>query len=175
MTKCLYEGGLKSSWADYDAMVEFDQMWFTFQFFLFNFYFFSLAVHTLLPSGVAALGFPWYRSSQSWSLNKSSTADMTSLSIWNYFPAKCFFVHVGEQKIVRWCQIRKIWRLINQFKATATLSSHCNHRLVCRSIVLVKQDSPCQFSRQFWIVSSTTFRSPELLIQCGLSGKKQCS
>ena len=40
--------------------------------------------------------------------------------------------------IVRWCQIRWIWRVINQFKATVTHSSHCNHIRVCRSIVLVK-------------------------------------
>ena len=33
------------------------------------------------------------------------------------------------------------------FKATVMHSSHCNHRFVCRSIVLVKQDSLCQFSR----------------------------
>ena len=64
----------------------------------------------------------------------------------------------------------------NQFKATVVHSSHCNYRLVCRSIVLVKQDSLCQFSRLFWNVSSTTFQSPELLIQYGfISGRKQSS
>ena len=30
--------------------------------------------------------------------------------------------HAGEQERVRWCQIRRIWRVINQFKATIT---HC--------------------------------------------------
>ena len=55
-------------------------------------------------------------------------------------PNQVFF-YVGEQKIVRWCQIRRIWRAINQFKATVTHKSHYNHRFVCRSIVLVKQDS----------------------------------
>ena len=79
---------------------------------------------------------------------------------------------VAEQKIVRWCQIRRIWRVINQFKATVTHSSHCNHIRVCRSIVLVKQDSLHQFSRPFWNVSSTTFQSPELLIQCGFIWKE---
>ena len=67
-------------------------------------------------------------------------------------PSQVFF-HVGEQKIVRWCQIRGPWRVINQFKATVTPSSHCNHRLVCRSIVLVKQDSLCQFSRPINVLS----------------------
>ena len=39
--------------------------------------------------------------------------------------------------------------LINNFKSTVMHSSHCNQRLVRRSIVLVKQDSLRQFSRQF--------------------------
>ena len=78
-------------------------------------------------------------------------------------PNQVCFCHVGEQKIVRWCQIRRLWRVINQFKATFMHNSHCNHRLVCRSIVLVKQDSIHQFSRLFWNVSNTIF--PELLIQ----------
>ena len=63
-------------------------------------------------------------------------------------------------------------RLINQFKTTVTHSSHCNFSshlsgTMCRIIVLVKQDSLCQFSRLFWNASSTAFQSPELLIQCG--------
>ena len=64
---------------------------------------------------------------------KSSTADMTSSSVRYCFPAKCI-IHAGEQKLVRWCHIMRIWRVIKQFKATITHSSHCNHRLVCRSI-----------------------------------------
>ena len=64
-------------------------------------------------------------------------------------PSRVFF-HVGEQKIVRWCQIWRIWR-INQVKATVTHSSHCNHRLLHRSIDLVKLDSLRQFSRSFWL------------------------
>ena len=45
-----YEGGLKSSYADYDAMVEFHQMWFIFQHSLP-----CAAVHILFSIGVAAL------------------------------------------------------------------------------------------------------------------------
>ena len=62
-----------------------------------------------------------------------------------------FFSFWGTEYIVRCCQMRRIfnsiffslsiWRVINQFKATVTHNSHCNHRFVCRSIVLVKQDS----------------------------------
>ena len=44
-----------------------------------------------------------------------------------------FFSHVREQK--------------STSSATVMLSSHCDHRLACRSIVLVKQDSLHQFSR----------------------------
>ena len=33
-------------------------------------------------------------------------------------PSQVFFFHVEEQKVVRWCQIRRIWRMVNQFKAT---------------------------------------------------------
>ena len=80
--------------------------------------------------------------------------------------------HVGEHKIVRWCQIGRMWRVINQFKATVMHNSHCNHRLVCRSIVLVKRDSLRQFSKPFWNASSTTLQSPELLTQCGFIWKE---
>ena len=41
---------------------------------------------------------------------------MTSSSIWYCFPSKCLFM-LGNRKIVRWCQIRWLWRVINQFKA----------------------------------------------------------
>ena len=70
------------------------------------------------------------------------------------------FLHVGEQKIATRSQIR-FWRVINinQFKATVTHSSHCNHRLVCRSIILVKQDSLRQFFRPS--PKCTIFQSPE--------------
>ena len=46
-----YEGGLKGSWADYDAMVKFDQMWCIFQHV-------SPAVHILLPSVLQHLDSP---------------------------------------------------------------------------------------------------------------------
>ena len=61
-----------------------------------------------------------------------------------------------------------IWRMHDQpvQYATVTHSSHCNYRLVCKSIVLVKQDSLCQFSGCFEMslldLLSTTFQSPEL-------------
>ena len=72
----------------------------------------------------------------------------------------------------RWCQIRRVWRVI---KATVMHNSHCNHRLVCRIIVLLKQDSLGQFSRPFWNVSSSTtctFQSLELRIQYGFIWKE---
>ena len=164
----IYEGGLKSSWADYDAMVEFVQMWFIFQHSLP-----CAAVHIVLPlvwqrldsRGIEALILILEK--------KSSTADMTSSSVRYCFPAKCF-IRVGEQKIVRWCQIRRVWRVINQFKDTVTHSSHYNHKLVCRSIVLVKQDSLRQiypYSRNVSIV--LLFKVLNYLCSVGLSGTIQ--
>ena len=91
----------------------------------------SLVIHTLLPSVLQHLGFPWYRSShpdpqkchqlQMWP-DLICIHYVTSSSVRYCFPAKK--IHVGEQKIVRWCQIRRIWREINQFKATVRHSSH---------------------------------------------------
>ena len=96
---------------------------------------------------------------------------MISSSVWYCFPAKCAS-WCWEQKIVRWCQIRRIWRVINQFKSSHAQQPYCNLRLVCRSIVMVKQDSFHQFSRLFWNVPSTTFQNPELLIQCAFIWKE---
>ena len=39
------------------------------------------------------------------------------------FKAKCFFFHVGEQNIFRWCKISRMCRVINQFKATVTAAA----------------------------------------------------
>ena len=89
---------------------------------------------------------------------------------------RMIFVHVGEQKIVRWCQIRRLWRVINQFKATVTPSSHCSHRLVCRSIVLVKQDSLRQFpgrSTKASIQVVLLFNVLYYLSSVGLSGSRK--
>ena len=148
-------------------MVEFYQMWFVFQHSpapVRTTHFFHQCCSAWIPGGIEALILI---------LEKSSTADMTSSLVRYCFPAKCCcFFQFGEQKRVRWCQIRRIWRVIYQFKATVTHSSYYNHRLVCRSIVLVKQDSVCQFSRPFCKVSSTTFQSPKLLIQCGFIWKE---
>ena len=112
----------------------------------------SPAVHTLLI-GVAAHGFPWYRRSCYPDPRKSPQLQMWPHHWFNTISQPSggffFFFGGGEQKIVRWCQIRRIWRVIKQFIDTVMHSRHCNHRLVCRSIVLVKQDSLCQFSKYY--------------------------
>ena len=104
---------------------------------------------------------------QIWPHHRSDTASQPSV------------FDVGEQKIVRWHQIRRIWRMINQIKATVKHSSHCNHRCGCRSIVLVKQDSlHHQFFRPLWNDSSTPSQKVlNYLSSVGLSGtsRKQCS
>ena len=118
--------------------------------------------------GVAALGYPWYRISPR---KSPPTADLIMGPM--LLHSQVFF-HVGEQKIVRWYQIRRIWIVMNQFKATVMHISHCSHRLVCRSIVLVlvKLDSLCQFSRPFTECLLYYFQSPELLIHYGLLWKE---
>ena len=76
---------------------------------------------------------------------------MTLSSVLYWLPSQVLFFYVEEQKIVRWFQIMRIWRVINQLKATVIMhSSHnCNNRIVCGSIVPVNQDSLLQFSRLF--------------------------
>ena len=121
--------------------------------------------------GVAALGFPWYSSSH------PHPRKIPQLQI-NYdlisgpilLPSQVFF-HVGEHKIVRWCQIRRIYRVINQFKITFTHSSHCNHRLACRSIVLVIQDSLRRFPGDLKCIV-LVFESHEVLTQYGFFWKE---
>ena len=57
--------------------------------------------------------------------------------VWYCFLSNAF----GGQKIISWCQSSRRWRVINQFRETVMPNSHCYYRLVCRSIVLVEQDS----------------------------------
>ena len=56
---------------------------------------------------VSALGFPWYRSSH------RDPRKSPQLQICPHYQSDTAsqpsFFHVGEQKIVRWCQIRRIW------------------------------------------------------------------
>ena len=89
-------------------VVEFDQMWFIFQYSL------PCGPHTSSIS-VAVLGFPWYRSSHPDPQKSPLTADMTSSSVQYCFPAKCFSFSFRRTEN-RWCQIRRIWRVINQSK-----------------------------------------------------------
>ena len=107
----------------------------------------SLAVHILLPSVFTALdscGIEAFILILEKVLNCSYDLIIGPILL----PSLVFF-HVGKHKIVRWCQIRRTQRLINQLKATFMHSSHCNHRLVCRSIVLVIPDFLLQFFRPF--------------------------
>ena len=91
-------------------MVEFPQMWFIFQHLV------SPGPHTS-SIGVAALGFLCYRSSPP-DPRKSPQLQIYDLIICLILTASqpSAFFHVGEQKIVRWCQIRRIWRVMVQFK-----------------------------------------------------------
>ena len=163
----LYKGRLKSPYADYDAMVVFDQM------LIFQHYSLPRGAYTSFI-GVAALGFPWYRSSHP-DPRKILNCSMTSSSVRYCLPAIRVFFHVGEQEIVRWCQIRRIWRVINQFEATVTHRSNYNHRSICvqeHCNQWWNRTTFISFPGRFCNVSSNTFQSPELLIQCGFTWKK---
>ena len=124
--------------APYDVMIKLDQMWF-----IFNIV--SPAVHTLLPVVLQCLDSHGIEAVIL--ILKEVFSCRYDLIIGPILFLSQVFLHVGEQQIVRWCQIRRIWRVINLFKATVMHSSHCNHGPMCRNIVLVKQESLCQFSR----------------------------
>ena len=98
----IFEGRLKSSQADYDAMVEFDQK---------LRFIFPCGPYTS-SIGVAPIGFPWYIEAfililekvlncRLWPHHRSDTASP---------PSVFFFFLGGDQEIIRWCQIRRIWR-----------------------------------------------------------------
>ena len=113
-------------------------------------------VNSILPCmGVAALGIQWYRSSHPDPRKNSTT------TIWPHHWSDS--ASQLRSRIVRWCQIKRIilCRVINHSKDTVTHGSHCNHIIVRKSVVLVKQDFLRQVSRPLWNLSSTTFQSPE--------------
>ena len=140
-------------------MVEFHQMWFIFQHLV------SPGPHTS-SIGVAALGFLCYRSSHPRSTKKSSTADMTSSSVWYWLlPSKMFFL---------------CWRTENgkmvpnqeNMEKDQPIQKHSHTQQPLQALICVhfpgesglpSVGSPGRSQN----VSSTTFQSPELLIQCG--------
>ena len=113
------------------------------------------AVQTFLPSvlqRLAALGT--YKLS-SWSSKKSSTAELTSSSVRYCFPA-IFFLCWGTEI----SEMVPNQENMEGDQNTVTDSNHCNHRLGCRSIVLVKQNSLHNFPGRFEIsLSSTIFKN----------------
>ena len=113
-------------------MVEFDQMWFIFQHSL------PCGPHTSYIH-IAALGFPWYRSShpdpQKKNLKWRSNLIIDPIQL----PSRVVF---SWWETVRWCQIRRMWRMLNQFKATLTYNNHCNLRLVCRALSWLNRTIP---------------------------------
>ena len=150
-------------------------MWFIFQ----HTHVVSPSVHPLLPSGPSVLQLLDSRGIEALILILKKSP---RLQIWLHYRSDTasqtsdFFFHVGKQKIVRWCQIRIIWRVINQFKATVMHSSHWNHILVCTNNVLVKQDSlPSVFQAVSEMSLVLLFKVLNYLSSVGLSGRKQCS
>ena len=162
-------------------MVEFDQMWFSFQHTVVS----PAWVHTLFPSvlqrlnsrGIEVLFLIFEKV-----LN--CRYDLINGPILFSSQVFLFLFSCWGTEIVRWYQIRVIWRVIKQFKGVQSHShrSHAQQPLqiqtcvLCRNVVLVKQYSFVSFPGRLWNISSTTCQTPELLIRSvGLSGRKQCS
>ena len=108
----------------------------------------------------------------SWSSKKSSTADNYDLIIGPMLlPSQVLlFFHVGEQKLVSWCQIGRIWRVINQIKAAVMQISHCNlvEPDLCAVALSWWNKTPfVSFSGRLRNAYSIAFKSRELFIQCG--------
>lgn len=89
--------------------------------------------------GVAVLGSRWWRNF--YPVGKKKDHQQQTLH-YNHcdtgFPVQWFF-HVGKLMIVGWGEIRRIGRMINQFRSAITHSSHWNQGLVCWSTVLTNQ------------------------------------
>ena len=107
--------------------------------------------------GVAALWFPWYRSSHP-DLRKSPQLQIQyDLIIGQYcFPAKCFLLFMLRNIIVRWCQIRRIWRMITRSKPQSRTASIATTDLYVGAL----SSSVFQAVRELSL-SSATFQSPE--------------
>ena len=142
---------------------EFDQIWFIFQ-------------HSL-PCGphtssirVAVLGFLWYRSSHP--NPKKVLSCRCDLIIGPILLPS----HVGEEKIVRWCQIRRTWRVINQFKATVTHSSHCKPQICVQEHCPGETGLPSSVFHAVHKMSLVPlFKVLNYLSSVVLSRRKQCS
>ena len=87
-------------------------------------------------------------------------------------PSRVFF-HVGEQKTVRWCQIRRIWMVSNQFK-----DNHAQQPLQPQTCVKEHRTGETRLlSSVFQAISEMSlnqyyFSNPELLIQLGFIWKE---
>ena len=134
-------------------MVKFDQMWFIFLHSL------PYGPHTS-SIGVAALGFWWYRSSHPQLILEKVLNCRYDFIICLILLLSQVFFYVGEQKIVRWCQIRRIWQPL---QPQTCVQDHCPGETGLALSV---------FQAIFEIFPITTFQSPELLIQCGFNWKE---
>ena len=144
-------------------MVEFDQMWFIFHHSL------PCSPHTSI--GVAALRFMWYKA-LILIIKKVLNCRYDLIISLILLPSQVFFFHVGEQKIVRWCQIRRIWRVIKSSKSQSHTAAIATTDLCARALWWWKRTPFVSLPGSLRNVSSTTFQSPEVLIKCGFIWKK---
>ena len=115
------------------------QMWFILQHSLWSAHFFHQCCSTWIPVSIEALILI---------LEKVFNCRYDLITSPILLPSQVLF---GEQKTVKWCQIRKMWRMVNQCKAT--LRFHAVHEM---SLVLL-------------------LKVRNYLSSVGLSGRKQCS
>ena len=88
-----------------------------------------------------------------------------------------FFFHGGEQEIIRWCQIRKIWRVMIDLP----IQSHCHAQQPLQPQSCVQENCPGETglpSSAFQVVSEISlvllFKILNYLSGVGLR-RKQCS
>ena len=128
--------------------------------------------HCILPCGphtssigVTAFQILWYRSSH------PDPRKSPQLQIWPHhlgpipLPSQVCVFLVGEQKIVGWCQIRKIWRWSTSLKPQSCTTAIATTDLCARALSWWNRTPFISFPGRSWNVYSTTFVSPELLIQ----------
>ena len=95
--------------------------------------------------------------------------DMTSSDL-ILLPSKVSFHFLGTENSNMVPKFRRIWRVINQFKATVMHTSHCNHRLC------VQEHCPGEIGLPSSVFQAVLFfKVLNYLSSVDLYGRKQCS
>ena len=145
-------------------MVKFDQMWFIFQH----------AVHRLLPTVLQRLDSHGREALiLIWEKVLSCRYDLITGQI--LLPSQVFFFSFWGTENSLMMPNQENMEGNQPVQATDMHSSHCNHRLVWRSIVLVKQDPFISFPGHLKMSLLLLFKVLNYLSSVGLPGRKQLS